>query len=172
MILEMGAAALAEKVVPMLLPLLPHLLKGATAAGEKFAQAIGEKSVNVAVDVAEKIWGKIKPKIEQVPAAQKLVQDAAEDPRRGYLPGALAYQLKELFDDEKFRKEIVEIISKGEEKGANLESFIEAGKIYGEVTGIEVLNLDALEQAGLISSKIKTRFVGKGSKVTGIKIGK
>lgn len=170
MILELGAVAIAEKIVPMLLPLLPHLFKGAKAAGEKFAEAIGEKSVKAAVDVAEKIWAKLKPKVEQNPAAQKLVQDAAENPTKASLPGALAYQLETLLEDETLRKEVAEIIAEGEKQGVKIESFIEAGKIYGEVTGVEVVNLEALEKAGLISSKIKADLIGKGSKVTGVKM--
>ena len=170
MLLELGAAAIAEKVALILLPLLPHLLKGAKAAGEKFLQAIGEKSVKGAVDVAEKIWAKLKPKVDQEPAAQKVVQDVAENPTKASLPGALTYQLETLLEDETLRKQVAEIIAEGERQGVKIESFIEAGQIYGEVTGIEVVNLEALEKAGLISSKIKADLIGKGSKVTSIKL--
>ena len=171
MLLELGAGAIAEKIVPMLLPLLPHLWKGAKAASEKFAEALGEKSVKAAVDVAEKIWGKLKPKVDETPSAEKLIQKAAENPTQAYLPGALTYEFTNLLEDQYLRKEIAEIIAKGEKDGAKIESFIEAGEIYGEVTGVKVLNLDALEKAGLITSEIKAKFVGKGGKVVGVTIG-
>ena len=168
MLPELSAAGVAEKIVPMILPFLPYLLKGAEAAGTKFVEALGERSAKIAVDMAEKIWGKLKPKVDTSPAAKEIAQEAADDPTRSYLPGALVYQFKNLLEDENLRKEIEDIIAAGEREGATLESFIHAGKIYGEVTGVKVINLDALEKAGLIKSKIEVDVVGKNGIVKGV----
>lgn len=170
MVLPLNAAVIAEKLVPMLLPLLPYLVKGVKMAGKKFAEALGQKSGEKAVEIAGDLWGKLNPKIEQKADAKKLVMEAADDPTQNYLPGALAYQLKEILEDEALRKEVILILEKAEKQGVKVESFIDAGIVYGEVTGVQVVNLDALEKAGMVTSEIRAHVVEAGAKVTGVKL--
>ena len=65
---------LATQLSPLILPYIPHLLKGAKRA----AEWTGEKLSEIDWDTALKIWDKLKPQVEKQPEVKQDLERVAE----------------------------------------------------------------------------------------------
>ena len=164
------AESMAKELVPMLLPLLPYLMKGVKMASKKFVEAVGEKGGEKVVQISGDIWDKLKPKIAQDPEAKKVIDEVVENPNKEYIVGTMLYLFKQILEDENLRKEIALLLEESNKEGLTIKNYIDAGEVYGEMTGVKVTNLEALQVAGLIESEINVKTVKKGGKVTGVEI--
>lgn len=93
----MDAQTLAQQIALFLTPLLPALVK---AASEKAVEEIGKKVGVEAWDKAKILWGKLRPKLDDRPAAQEAVQDVATNPQDEDAQAALRLQLRKLFAED------------------------------------------------------------------------
>ena len=103
--MDVDIVKLAGEAAAALAPFLPYLLKGGKAAAQKAFEKAGEKLVEEAGAKAEALWEKLKPKVEEKPAAKDVVEefDPADDDA---LP-ALRQQIRKILaDDSNFAKEI------------------------------------------------------------------
>ena len=67
-------AQLAAQTAAFLAPYLPYLIKGGKDAAQKAFEKTGGKLVDGAWTQAEKLWDKLKPKVETKTAAQEAFQ--------------------------------------------------------------------------------------------------
>lgn len=79
-------------LVAVLAPVLPYLLEVGGATWDKAKEALGEKAVELAQDV----WGKLRGKVAEKPAAQEAAHDLAERPDDQRAQGALEAQLEKI----------------------------------------------------------------------------
>lgn len=102
-------------LVKVLAPALPVLLGLAQKAIEKGAEKLGEKG---AEGLVGQIWQRLKPKVEEKPAALDVAKDVAKNPED---PGAIAsleYQLKKILEDPEnagLKAEIAKLLDESEE---------------------------------------------------------
>ncbi len=172
------ALEVARQLTPMLLPLVPYLVKGLKkATGEEFFKKLVEKGGEQAVKTAEKIWEKLKPKLDETPSAKETLESVSQEQaklEKGQKNPENEQRLLEalltVLNDPKLREAIVKIMQQGERRQVTLESYIEAGDIYGEVCGAEISDMEAMGTASL-RSDIKAKDVKEGGVVTGIRIG-
>jgi hypothetical protein len=92
----MDVTTLAEDLAVFLSPFLPYLLKG----GEKAAEEAGKKLGGDTWDRAKSLWAKLRPKVEDKPAAQEAVRDAAAAPNDEDIQAALRLQLRKLLGED------------------------------------------------------------------------
>lgn len=164
-----SALEVAQQLLPRLLPLIPYLVKGLRkAAGHEFTQKLVKEGQKQAVRAAEKIWEKIKPKLDEDPAAREAVETVSQDPSNPENEQKLLEALQTALADPGLRKSIAAIMDTGKTKGASLRSYIEAGNIYGKVTGVEIEDLKSVRE---LRSEIKVRDVKKGGEIVGLRVG-
>jgi hypothetical protein len=84
----MEVAALAS----FLAPFMGYLLKAGEPLVEDAARKLNEK----AWEYAKALWGRLRPKVDQVPTARAAAEDLAEDPDDEDRLAALRVQLKKL----------------------------------------------------------------------------
>lgn len=93
----MDIPQLAAEVAKFLAPFLPYLILGTEAAakeaGKRFGGAMWDKAVE--------LWGKLKPKVEEKPAAQEAVEDVAKNQGDEDAHAAFRRQLTKLFEADK-----------------------------------------------------------------------
>jgi hypothetical protein len=101
---------LAQGLTSFLAPLIPYL----TIAGNKIAEDVGSATW----EQAQKIWGKLHPKIVSKPAANEAIQDVAANPQDANAISALQWQLKKLLtDDPNLAKDLQTLYTEGLEAG-------------------------------------------------------
>jgi len=88
----MDAKLLADAVMTFLGPALPYLVTG----GEKVVGWAGKKISEDGLEIAKKLWGKLRPKVEASPQAQEAVAEAVADPDDAALQGSLLVQIRKL----------------------------------------------------------------------------
>jgi hypothetical protein len=81
-----GAIEIATATAATLAPCLPHLLKYAQAAGEKFGEGLATKAGELTVGKINEIWVKIKNRFAQHPELEHSARLA------GTAPGDATYQ--------------------------------------------------------------------------------
>ncbi len=95
----MEVAALAA----FLAPFLPYLVKAGETFADKAATAFGED----AWEFARKLWGKLRPKVEEKEAAKEAAGDVAAAPDDPRAKAALELQLEKLLaGDPELAKEL------------------------------------------------------------------
>jgi len=136
----MDTAALAQNVVAFLAPFLPYLVK----AGEGAAKEAGKKFTGEAWERAQGLWNKLRPKVEEKPAAQEVVQDLAKDPNDRDLQAALRVQLKKLLsEDQDLAQEISALFAEAKEAGVTVTASGERSvAIGGSVSGSTITTGD------------------------------
>jgi hypothetical protein len=103
--------SLVAQVVSFLTPFLPYLLKAGKKAGEELAGEAGKKFGDAAWEGAKHLWGKLRPKIEERPAALEAVQEVANAPSDPDAQAAVRVQLKKILSaDESFAAEIARLL--------------------------------------------------------------
>jgi hypothetical protein len=84
----MEVAALAA----FLAPCLPYLVKAGETVADKAATALGDE----AWKLAQRVWGKLRPRVEAKEAAMEAAEDVAAKPDDPRAQAALALQLEKL----------------------------------------------------------------------------
>ena len=127
---------LVTTVVAFLAPFLPYLYK----AGEGAAGEAGKKFGAAAWDKAKALWGKLWPQVEDKPAAQEAVEDAAQNPKDEDALAALRQQMKKLLTaDAALTQEITEIVKAGAQAGViTIASGERAVALGGDIVGSTV----------------------------------
>jgi len=94
-----GVIEIATATVTALAPYLPHLLKGAQIAGEKFGEGLATRAGELTLGKVTEIWGKIKNRFTQHPElehAAGLVGTQPDDPTyQTFFAKALAAYLQQ-----------------------------------------------------------------------------
>ncbi|MCX6056754.1 MAG: SUMF1/EgtB/PvdO family nonheme iron enzyme [Chloroflexi bacterium] len=105
---------LIQNTVLILTPLLPYLLKGGKIVAQKAFEEAGKKLTDSSWELAEKVWGKVKPKTDTSPDTKAALEKAAQKPeeKRAVL---LEAQIEDMLaEDPALAKEIGQIIQVGE----------------------------------------------------------
>ena len=98
-----------------LAPLLPHLLKVGGRLGEVTADKVGDDVVGF----AQRLWDKLRGKVEAKDAANEAAQDVAHDPDDEDLRTALKVQLKKLLaEDPELAAEVGRLWDEAQAAGA------------------------------------------------------
>lgn len=86
----MDPKLLADTLTTMLAPALPFLVKG----GEDVVRQAGKKLGEEGLDLAKKLWGKLRPKAEASPVVQAAVDEVAATPDNADAQENLSLQLR------------------------------------------------------------------------------
>jgi arginase family enzyme len=87
-------------------------------AGEKAAEETGKTVAGQSWEWTKSLWSKLKPKVEEKPAALEAAQDVAQMPDHADAQGALRLQLfKLLTEDESLAEEVSRWLEQGRAAG-------------------------------------------------------
>ncbi len=92
----MDLKLLADTLTTFLAPAMPYLVSG----GEGLIQEAGEKLGEGAPDLLKTLWAKLRPKVEEKPAAAEAAQDVAKAPEDADSQAALRVQLRKILEDD------------------------------------------------------------------------
>ncbi len=113
----MDVSLLADAVTQMLAPALPALVQGGQDLVADAAKALGTG----AWEKVQALWGKLRGRVEQKPAAAEAAQDVARTPKDPDALAALRLQIKKILaEDETFAAEIAQLVG-GASFQANLQ---------------------------------------------------
>ena len=96
----MDTPTLAQQLVSFMAPFLPYLLKGGKLAAKKAFETLGEQFSEESWEQAERLWNKLRPRVETKPAAREAAQDVAANPNDTDAQAALRLQLKKLLAED------------------------------------------------------------------------
>lgn len=135
----MDIGTLAASLTTALVPLLPYLLK----AGEKAAEETGKSVALQTLDWGKSLWAKLKPKVDEKPAALEAAEDVAKAPNDQDAQGALRNQLRKLLEaDSSLAEEVRRMLEEGKAKGVVSVSGDRSVAIGGNVTGSTIVTGD------------------------------
>ena len=98
-----------------LAPLLPHLLK----VGERVAETVVDRVGKEAVDFAQRLWDKLRGRVEAKDAAREAAEDVAHNPDDVEFRTVLKVQLQKLLDeDAELAAEVRRVWDEAEAAGA------------------------------------------------------
>ncbi|HKH47861.1 MAG TPA: hypothetical protein VKM72_24655 [Thermoanaerobaculia bacterium] len=133
----MDVSLLADAVTQMLAPALPALVLGGQDLVADAAKALGTEAWKKVTT----LWGKLRGRIEQKPAASEAAQDVARSPEDPDALAALRYQIKKILaEDEAFAAEIAQLVG-GPSFEANLQgsgAIAQGGSVAAGAGGIAV----------------------------------
>src|SRR5829696_1658646 len=92
----MDLKLLADALVITLAPALPYLVSGGTELVKKAGETLKEEGL----ELAKKLWARLRPKVEEKPAAIEAVQDVAKAPEDDDAKGALRLQIRKLLEED------------------------------------------------------------------------
>jgi len=105
----------AQKIISFLAPFLPYLVK----AGGKAVEEIGEKLGESTWELAQRIWAKLRPKMEAKPSAREVVRALAQNPSDEGAQAALRFQLRNILaQDEALTSGLVNLLNKNQAAGS------------------------------------------------------
>jgi hypothetical protein len=90
----MDAKLLADAVTIFLAPALPFLVSGGEEAVRRAGKKIGEDGL----EIAKKLWEKLRPKVEENPRAQEAAAEAAAQPDDPDVQAALRLQIRKILE--------------------------------------------------------------------------
>src|SRR5215213_401655 len=103
----MDVSLLADAVTQMLAPALPALVLGGQDLVADAAKALGTEAWKKVTT----LWGKLRGRIEQKPAAGEAAQDVARSPENPDALAALRHQIKKILaEDEAFAAEVAQLV--------------------------------------------------------------
>jgi hypothetical protein len=115
-----------------LAPFLPYLLQAGQKAASDAADALGE----AAWPHAQKLWARIRGKVEEKPAAQEAATDVAKAPQDERARGALELQLEKLFgEDPTLAQDVGQLWDEAQRAGVVIASGERAIAVGGSATG-------------------------------------
>ncbi len=137
--MDIDIAQLAAQTAAFLAPFLPYLIKGGKIAAKKAFEEAGKKFSEKAWEYAETLWGKLKPKVEEKPAAQDAVQEFVKDPAEEDALPSLRQQIKKILaEDAKFAAEIS--ITIGEIDSSSIQARDGNVIVKGDVSGSTLIS--------------------------------
>jgi hypothetical protein len=81
------------------------------AGGEGLVKGAGRKLGEEGLDPLKSLWGKLRPKVEEKPAAAEAVQDLARAPEDADAQAALRFQLRKILEaDSSLAEEIAKLL--------------------------------------------------------------
>lgn len=168
----LDASQLAKELAPMLLPLLPYLVKGLKISGEELAKALGKKVGEEIPNALSELWKKLDVKFRNKPGAYDVIQKATELPQDARMTTLLEAQLEDVLQDEILRNDVGRLLAKAEKEGVSINQVIQVGRLSGVVTGVDVNSPELLKNAGIksIDSKIHVESAETGSRITGLQL--
>jgi len=128
-----------------LAPFLPYVVQAGQKVAGKAADAIGDEAANY----AQKLWDRLRPGVEQKPAAQEAVEEVAAHPEDEDALGALRIQLRKLLEeDQELAADLTKIWD--EAKAANVvtasgERSVAVGR---DVSGSTIITGDQVQTDG------------------------
>jgi len=90
----MDPKELADALTIMLAPALPFLVTG----GQEVVREAGKKLGEEGLELAKKLWGKLRPKVEASPRAQGAAEVVAEAPDEEDARAGLRLQLRKILE--------------------------------------------------------------------------
>jgi hypothetical protein len=104
----MDLKLLADALTTFLAPAMPYLVSGGGELVEEAGKKLGEEGV----DLLKKLWAKLRPKVEEKPAAAEAVQDVARAPEDADAQAALRLQLRKILEaDSSLASEIAQLLA-------------------------------------------------------------
>jgi hypothetical protein len=85
---------LADTLTTFLAPAMPYLVSGGEGLIEKAGKKLGEG----APEILKSLWAKLRPKVEEKPAASEAAQDVAKSPEDADSQAALRIQLRKILE--------------------------------------------------------------------------
>ncbi len=159
---------MAQDAAPLLIPLLPYLVKGVKLAGQEFVKGLGAKTGEKIPDVIEKIWTKIVPKIEETPGADRTIKQVIENPTDGRVIGSFELLLEDVLKDSSLRKEIFELLKQAKDQGVTIDSVVRIGELYGSAVGVDIEDISDFKDTK-VTSKLYIKSAKEGSMTVGIR---
>jgi hypothetical protein len=103
----MDLKLLADTLTTFLAPALPYLVSG----GKGLIQEAGKKLGEDAPELLKTLWAKLRPKVEEKPAAVEAVQDVAKAPEDSRTQTGLSIQLQKILEaDSTLAAEIAKLL--------------------------------------------------------------
>ncbi|HEX4961788.1 MAG TPA: hypothetical protein VF173_13175 [Thermoanaerobaculia bacterium] len=103
----MDLKLLADTLTTFLAPALPALTSGGGELVKEAGKKLGEKGP----ELLKTLWAKLRPKVEEKPAAAEAVQDVAKAPEDADAQVALRVQLRKILEaDSSLAAEIAQIL--------------------------------------------------------------
>lgn len=137
-------------LVRFLSPFLPHLLDVGKKAVENVTDVVSGKFGEAAWTKAQRIWGRLHPKLEEKSSVKEAVEDAVKHPDDEDYQAALRVQLKKLLEqDQTLASEIEALMRESDSDGTPGTQIIQSvtgdknqtigqvfgGKVVGSVEG-------------------------------------
>src|SRR6185295_13832735 len=98
---------LADTLTTFLAPAMPYLVSG----GGELVQEAGKKLGEGAPEILKSLWAKLRPKVEEKPAAAEAAQDVAKSPEDPDSQAALRVQLRKILEaDSSLAAEIAKLL--------------------------------------------------------------
>jgi len=122
----MDLKLLAETVTIMLAPALPFLVSG----GEEMIRQAGKELSEEGLELAKKLWNRLRPKIEERPEAQSAARVAAKAPKDEDARAGLRFQLREILAaDPGLASELATLLAAAGAGSANQATVLGSGAI-------------------------------------------
>jgi len=90
----MDAKLLADAVMSFLAPALPFLVTG----GQELVRGAGKTLSQEGLEIAKKVWGKLRPKVEASPMGKGPAAEVAAAPGDSDARGALRLQIRKILE--------------------------------------------------------------------------
>lgn len=159
---------LAKELTPLLLPVLPYLVKGIKSAGTEFVKALGKKTGEKIPDVIEEMWKKIEPKIEEIPGGQLIIEKSIENHQDPRVNGSFELVLEEILKDGHLENQLRNLYQQSKTQGVTVESLVKIRNLYGEVLGVDINTAKKLKDA--IRSTVDIDEAKEGSSIIGVRL--
>ena len=102
---------LATGAVALLVPFLKGLLSSGQDAAEQLGEEVGRKGWGF----ARTLWGKLRGKIDERPAAREAVEDVAANPDNERARAALEWQVQKLLEEDAcFAEDVQKLLQNAE----------------------------------------------------------
>jgi len=122
----MDPKLLADALTTVLAPVMPYLVSGGGELVKEAGKALGEKGP----EWIKGLWAKLRPKVEEKPAAAEAVQDVAKAPEDADAQAALRLQLRKILEaDAAFAAEIAKLLEAAGPKTSNQAALQGSGAI-------------------------------------------
>lgn len=92
----MDLKILADALTTFLAPAMPYLVSGGTELVKEAGEAVKEGGL----EVAKKLWARLRPKVEEKPAAAEAVQEVAKAPEDPDARAALRLQIRKVLEED------------------------------------------------------------------------
>lgn len=107
----MDTKTLSDAITILLAPALPFLVSGGGKIVEEAGKALGENTP----EILKSLWAKLRPKVEEKPAAAEAVEDVAKASEDADAQAALRIQLRKILEsDPALAAEIAKLVEQAQ----------------------------------------------------------